>query len=55
MKYYHKRVCLLKEVEGKPMYLYKFNFAEDYKKNPDNKKAYKNINETVNKFTTSNC
>jgi len=50
-----KKVCLLKEVEGKPMYLHKFNFAEDYKKDPDSKKAYKNVNETVNKFMTSNC
>ena len=50
-----KKVCLLKEVDGKPMYLYKFNFAEDYKKDPDNNKAYENVNETVNKFLTNNC
>ena len=50
-----KRVCLLGEVEGKPLYLYKFNFAEDYKNDPDNKKAHKNVYETVSKFTTSNC
>ena len=50
-----KKVCLRNEVEGKPMYLYKFNFAEDYKQDPDNKKASRNVDETVNKFTTSDC
>lgn len=50
-----KKVCLRNEVKGKPMYLYKFNFAEDYKQDPDNKKASRNVDETVNKFTTSDC
>ena len=50
-----KTVCLLGEVEGKPLYQYKFYFAEDYKNHPDNKKAHENVYETVSKFTTSNC
>jgi len=49
------KVCLLKNVEGKPMYMYKFEFAEDYKNNPNNKKANQNVDDIVTKFTTSNC
>ena len=49
------KVCLLKDVEGKPMYMYKFEFAEDYKNNPNNKKANQNVDDIVTKFTTSNC
>ena len=50
-----KKVCLLSEVKDKPMYLYKFNFAEDYKKDPDSRKAYKYTSDIVKKFTTSDC
>ena len=49
------RVCLLKDVEGKPMYIYKFNLAEDYKNNPDNNQAYQNVDDIVTKFIASNC
>tara|TARA_B100000035_G_scaffold143846_1_gene122474 strand:- start:1469 stop:2578 length:1110 start_codon:yes stop_codon:yes gene_type:complete len=49
------KVCLLKDVEGKPMYIYKFNLAEDYKNNPDNKQAYRNVDNIVTKFITNNC
>ena len=50
-----ERVCLLKDVEGKPMYMYKFKFAEDYKNNPDNKEANQNVDDIVTKFIASNC
>ena len=49
------KVCLLKDVEGKPMYMYKFEFAEDYKNNPDNKEANQNVDDIVTKFIASNC
>ena len=50
-----EKVCLLKDVEGKPMYMYKFEFAEDYKNNPDNKEANQNVDDIVTKFIASNC
>ena len=50
-----KKVCLLEEVEGKPMYLYKFNFADEYTKDSDKKKAYKNVDEIVRKFVKNDC
>ena len=37
------------------MYMYKFNLAEDYKNNPDNKQAYRDVDEIVTKFIASNC
>ena len=49
------KVCLLKDVEGRPMYMYKFEFAEDYKNNPDNKEANQNVDDIVTKFIASNC
>ena len=49
------KVCLLKDVEGKPMYMYKFEFAEDYKNNQDNKEANQNVDDIVTKFIASNC
>ena len=49
------KVCLLKNVEGKPMYMYKFEFAEDYKNNPDNKEANQNVDDIITKFIASNC
>ena len=49
------KVCLLKDVEGKPMYMYKFEFAEDYKNNPDNKEANQNVDDIITKFIASNC
>ena len=50
-----EKVCLLKDVEGKPMYMYKFEFAEDYKNNPDNKEANQNVDDIITKFIASNC
>ena len=32
------------------MYMYKFEFAEDYKNNPDNKEANQNVDDIVTKF-----
>jgi len=49
------KVCLLKDVEGRPMYMYKFEFAEDYKNNPDNKEANQNVDDIITKFIASNC
>ena len=49
------KVCLLKDVKGKPMYMYKFEFSEDYKNNPDNKEANQNVDDIVTKFIASNC
>ena len=37
------------------MYLYKFEFAEDYKNNPNNEKANQNVDDIVSKFTATNC
>ena len=37
------------------MYLYKFEFAEDYKKNPDKKEANQNVDDILTKFIESNC
>ena len=49
------KVCLLKDVEGRPMYMYKFEFAEDYKNNQDNKEANQNVDDIITKFIASNC
>ena len=35
--------------------MYKFEFAEDYKNNPNNKEAYQNVDNIVTEFTASNC
>ena len=51
----NKRVCLLKSVDGKPLYSYKFNLAEDYKSNPNNEQVYKKVNNIVAKFIDSDC
>ena len=50
-----KKVCLLESYEGKPLYLYKFNYADDYKDNQDNEKAYSNVNNIIKNFVDSNC
>ena len=51
----NKKVCLLKDVEGKPMYLYKFDYAEDYKNNPNNQQALSNVNSIVTRFLDNDC
>ena len=50
-----KKVCLLESYEGKPLYLYKFNYADDYKDNQDNEKAYSNVNNIIKNFVDSTC
>jgi hypothetical protein len=50
-----KKVCLLESYKGKPLYLYKFNYADDYKDNQDNEKAYSNINNIIKKFVDRTC
>ena len=50
-----KKVCLLKSYDGKPLYLYKFNYAEDYKEHQDNEKANIDVNNIVNKFIDGTC
>ena len=35
--------------------MYKFEFAEDYRKNSNDKKANQNVDDIVTKFTASNC
>tara|TARA_A200000113_G_scaffold13904_1_gene12639 strand:- start:555 stop:1622 length:1068 start_codon:yes stop_codon:yes gene_type:complete len=50
-----KKVCLLESYQGKPLYLYKFNYADDYKDNQDNEKAYSNVNNIIKNFVDSNC
>ena len=44
-----------KDVEGKPMYMYKFELAENYKNNPNSKQAYQSVDDIVTKFIASNC
>ncbi len=51
----NEKVCLLKDVDGKPLYLYKFNYAEDYKNNPNDKQALRNINTIVTRFLDNDC
>ena len=51
----NKKVCLLKNVEGKPLYLYKFNYAEEYKNNPNNKQAFIDVDNIVTKFIDNDC
>ncbi len=51
----NKKVCLLNNFEGKPLYLYKFDYAEEYKNNPNNKQADMRVNNIVTKFIDSNC
>ena len=51
----NKNVCLLKSYEGKPLYLYKFNLAEDYKNDPNNERAYRDVNKIVSKFIDNSC
>jgi hypothetical protein len=51
----NKKVCLLESYKGKPLYLYKFNYADDYKDNQDNEKAYSNVNNIIKNFVDSNC
>ena len=50
-----KKVCLLESYEGKPLYLYKFNYADNYKDNQDNEKAYSNVNNIIKNFIDSTC
>ena len=50
-----KKVCLLESYQGKPLYLYKFNYADDYKDNQDNEKAYSNVNNIIKNFVDSTC
>lgn len=50
-----KKVCLLESYQGKPLYLYKFNYADDYKDNQDNEKAYSNVNNIIKNFVDSPC
>jgi hypothetical protein len=50
-----KKVCLLESYKGKPLYLYKFNYADDYKDNQDNEKAYSNINNIIKNFVDRTC
>jgi hypothetical protein len=51
----NKRVCLLKSYKDKPLYLYKFNYAEDYKSHQDDARAYRDISNTINNFIDRNC
>tara|TARA_Y100000768_G_scaffold387285_1_gene378091 strand:- start:1079 stop:2194 length:1116 start_codon:yes stop_codon:yes gene_type:complete len=51
----NKKVCLLKDVEGKPLYLYKFDYAEDYKNDPNDKQALRNVNTIVARFLDNDC
>ena len=50
-----KKVCLLESYKGKPLYLYKFNYADDYKDNQDNEKAYSNVNNIIKNFVDRTC
>ena len=38
-----------------PLYLYKFNYAEDYKINKNKEESHKNINGIINKFLEKKC
>jgi hypothetical protein len=50
-----EKVCLLESYEGKPLYFYKFNYADDYKDNQDNEKAFSNVNNIIKNFVDSTC
>ena len=45
----------IESYEGIPLYLYKFNYADDYKDNQDNEKAYSNVNNIIKNFVDSTC
>ena len=51
----NSKVCLKNKVNKSPLYLYKFNYAEDYKINKNKEESHKNINDIINKFIEKEC
>jgi hypothetical protein len=50
-----KKVCLLENYDGKPLYSYKFKYAEDYKEHQNNEKANIDVHNIINKFIDAAC
>ena len=56
VRYYLKRKCVFsKKLKANPCIYTNLILLRTIKKDPDNNKAYENVNETVNKFLTNNC
>ena len=51
----NSKVCLKNKVNKSPLYLYKFNYAEDYKINKNKEESHKNINDIISKFLEKKC
>jgi hypothetical protein len=51
----NEKVCLYESYEGKPLYLYKFNYADEYKNHQDSEKAYSNVNNIIKNFVDITC
>lgn len=49
------RICLKDKVNDNPLYIYKFNYAEEFKTKKSLIESYKNINSIINKFIDETC
>ena len=49
------RICLKDKVDDSPLYIYKFNYAEEFKTKKSLIESYKNINSIINKFIDDTC
>jgi len=49
------RICLKDKVDDNPLYIYKFNYAEEFKTKKSLIESYKNINSIINKFIDDTC
>ena len=49
------QICLKDKVNDSPLYIYKFNYAEEFKTKKSLIESYKNINSIINKFIDDTC
>jgi len=49
------QICLKDKVNDSPLYIYKFNYAEEFKSKKSLIESYKNINSIINKFIDKTC
>ena len=49
------QICLKDKVNDSPLYIYKFNYAEEFKSKKSLIESYKNINSIINKFIDETC
>ena len=49
------RICLKDKVNDNPLYIYKFNYAEEFETKKSLIESYKNINSIINKFIDETC